>query len=133
MIKPKPPLVSATVRLGELIGLALAGALMLGLPRSGSAAAPVPDTLAQRALPCASCHLTEDRLRAGEYVPRIAGKPAAYLLEQLRNFRAGRRRHDGMERLIEHLDEAYLAELAGHFASLRPSRRPPSAPVDAES
>jgi cytochrome c553 len=95
----------------------------------------VPDTLAQRALPCTSCHQAEDRQTAADgYIPRIAGKPAGYLLAQLRAFRDGRRSHIGMAHLLAPLDDAYLAELAGHFAAL-PSApyRPPATPLDPDS
>jgi cytochrome c553 len=83
----------------------------------------VPDTLAQRALACTACHRAEDHETPHGYVPRIAGKPASYLFEQMRSFRDGRRQHDGMARLLEHLDDGYLAELAGHVAALAPSHR----------
>jgi len=83
----------------------------------------VPDTLAQRALACTACHRAEDNETPHGYVPRIAGKPAGYVFEQMRNFRDGRRQHDGMARLLEHVDDRYLAELAGHFAALAPSHR----------
>lgn len=104
----------------------------------GPAVAPrtaVPDTLAQRALPCSSCHQAEDReTTADGYIPRIAGKPAGYLLAQLKAFRDGRRSHIGMAHLLAPLDDAYLAELAAHFAAL-PSApyRPPATPLDPES
>ena len=83
----------------------------------------VPDTLAQRALACTACHRTSDTQTPDGYVPRIAGKPAGYLFEQLRNFRDGRRVRDGMARGLEVLDERYLAELAGYFSGQLPSHR----------
>lgn len=95
----------------------------------------VPDTWAQRALPCSTCHQDEDRETTAEgYVPRIAGKPAGYLLAQLRAFRDGRRSHIGMAHLLAPLDDAYLAELAGHFAALPAATyRPPAMPLDPDS
>jgi cytochrome c553 len=90
-------------------------------------AAGVPDTIAQRALACTACHGARDQDTPRGYVPRIAGKPAGYLFEQMRNFRDGRRAHDGMARLMQHLDDRYLQELANHFASLPPSRHAPAA------
>lgn len=81
-----------------------------------SAARAVPDTMAQRAQACTACHGEQGRSRPDGYVPRLAGKPAGYLLEQLRAFREGRRQHGTMARLLEHLDEPMLRELAGHFA-----------------
>src|ERR1041384_5243861 len=52
----------------------------------------VPDTLEQRLVACAACHgKNGEGLKANEYYPRIAGKPARYLFNQLVNFRERRR------------------------------------------
>ena len=113
------------------LGLAcwLACAALMALAAAPAHAAPVPDTVAQRALACTACHRAQDQETPQGYVPRIAGKPAGYLLEQMRNFRDGRRTHDGMARLMEHLDDRFLAELAAHFAALAPSHRSTGAPA----
>jgi cytochrome c553 len=79
-------------------------------------------------LACTACHRASDTETPDGYVPRIAGKPAGYLLEQLRNFRDGRRQHDGMARLLEVLDDRYLTELAGYFGGLAPSHRAVTTP-----
>lgn len=100
--------------------LAVTSLVLLALP---AAAQGLPDTLAQRAKACTGCHRADDRQTPDGYVPRIAGKPAGYLLEQMRHFRDGRRQHQTMARLMEHLDDRYLAEIAGHFAALTPSHR----------
>lgn len=92
-------------------------ALLVAMVPAG-AAAPVADTMTQRVMACTACHGPQGRASAQGYVPRIAGKPAGYLHQQLLAFRDGRRRHDGMARLLEHLNDAYLAEIATHFASL---------------
>lgn len=76
------------------------------------------DTLAQRLLLCASCHGEQGRAGPGGYYPRIAGKPAAYLYNQLKNFQTGQRSHDLMARLVEPLSDDYLRAIAQHFASL---------------
>lgn len=77
----------------------------------------VPDTIAQRVLACTACHGKEGRATNAGYFPRIAGKPAAYLYNQLRNFRDGRRTHAAMTHLVDHLSDAYLREMAAYFAS----------------
>jgi cytochrome c553 len=56
----------------------------------------------------------------GGYFPRIAGKPAGYLYNQLIAFRDGRRRYPPMNYLLDFLPDAYLQKMAEHFASLRP-------------
>ncbi len=94
-------------------------ALLLTLFLSGTALAdPVPDTLAQRALACTACHGKQGRAAADGYYPRLAGKPAGYLYNQLLNFRDGRRNYGLMSELIAPLSNDYLQALASHFASL---------------
>jgi cytochrome c553 len=75
------------------------------------------DTVEQRALPCLPCHGKEGRAGPDGYYPRIAGKPAKYLLNQLVNFRDGRRFFPMMNYLAERQPDAYLAELAEYFSS----------------
>ena len=82
------------------------------------AAAPFHDDMAQRTLACTVCHGNEGRAGPDGYYPRIAGKPAGYLYNQLLNFRDGRRHYGLMARLLDTLSDAYLLEIAQHFASL---------------
>ena len=79
----------------------------------------VQDTIAQRVVACAACHGKEGRATRDGYFPRIAGKPADYLYNQLMNFRDGQRRHPAMNHLVANLSDAYLREIADYFASLR--------------
>jgi cytochrome c553 len=127
-------------RLGSRLGLRLALGLALASALAGSpahaappdglpASVPVPDTLGQRLLACTGCHGREGRSTPEGYFPRIAGKPAGYLLAQLRAFREGRRRHAVMAGLLEPLSDAYLADIAGHFAALDLPYAPPPPPV----
>lgn len=84
----------------------------------------VPDTLAQRLLACASCHARVDARGMpvnDSYFPRISGKPAGYLYNQLQNFREGRRQYPLMTYLVEHLPDAYLREIAGYYAAQPPA------------
>ena len=83
-----------------------------------AAAAPFEDTLAQRALACTGCHGAQGRAAPDGYYPRLAGKPAGYLYHQLLHFREGRRHYSLMMQLLDPLTDAYLFEMAGHFASL---------------
>jgi cytochrome c553 len=91
----------------------------------------VEDTIGQRALACTSCHGKEGRAGPDGYYPRIAGKPAGYLYNQLLNFREGRRHYGLMARLLDPLSEPYVFELAQYFASLDlpyPSPQPATLP-----
>jgi len=85
----------------------------------------VPDTLAQRVMACTLCHGKEGRATNAGYFPRIAGKPAGYLYNQLTHFRDGRRQNPGMANLLDHMSDAYLRDIANHFASLDLPYPPP--------
>lgn len=89
----------------------------------------LPDTLAQRALACTGCHGAAGRATPGGYFPRLAGKPAGYLFQQLQHFRDGRRPHAAMARMLAPLSDDYLATLAGHFAALDLPYPPPERPT----
>jgi cytochrome c553 len=86
----------------------------------GAAKPVIPDTIAQRALACSACHGKEGRATQDGYFPRIAGKPAGYLYNQLRNFRDGRRHNPMMAYMVTQLSDDYLKELAKYFAGLHP-------------
>lgn len=83
-----------------------------------SQAAEFQDTLAQRLLACTGCHGANGRAEGNVYFPRIAGKPSGYLLNQLRNFRDGRRNYALMTGMVEFLRDDYLQEIAQHFSAL---------------
>src|SRR5215207_9086047 len=94
--------------------------LLIGMESAlAQAAPPFEDSMAQRTLACTACHGKEGRAGPDGYYPRIAGKPAGYLYNQLLNFRDGRRRYGLMTRLLDPLSDAYLLEIAQHFASLQ--------------
>jgi cytochrome c553 len=101
--------------------LAIVCAIVIGLPAAlgpAAAARAWSDTMAQRALACTACHGEQGQATAEGFVPRLAGKPAGYLFDQMRAFRDGRRAHRGMARLMETLDDEQLRALADHFAGL---------------
>lgn len=104
--------------------------LMLSAAATLVRAAPFEDTMAQRTLACTACHGAQGRAGPDGYYPRIAGKPAGYLYHQLLHFREGRRHYGLMTRLLDPLSQAYLMEIAQHFASLDPPY-PPPAPAQA--
>jgi cytochrome c553 len=83
-----------------------------------AARAPFEDTLAQRMQACTACHGAQGRAAPDGYYPRIAGKPAGYLYNQLLNFRDGRRHYRLMAQMVDPLTDAYLWEIAQHFAAL---------------
>ena len=93
-------------------------------------AAPFEDTIAQRVLACSGCHGREGGAGPDGYYPRIAGKPAGYLFNQLRNFRDERRHYELMNGLLALLDDDYLHEIAAYFAGLDLPYPPPLAAVE---
>ena len=76
------------------------------------------DSFEQRMQPCAVCHGEQGRATEDGYYPRIAGKPAGYLYEQLLNFREGQRLHAQMTYLVERQRDDYLRQMAAHFAAI---------------
>ncbi|WP_108330517.1 c-type cytochrome [Limnohabitans sp. 2KL-1] len=88
-----------------------------------SAQTPPPsrfaDDMAERTRACTACHGDQGRAGPDGYYPRLAGKPAGYLHNQLRNFAQGRRHYDLMARLVDPLSDAYLGEIAQYFADLK--------------
>lgn len=90
--------------------------------------------MAQRVLACTGCHGPQGRAASDGYYPRIAGKPAGYLYNQLVSFRDGRRQYTLMANLLAPLTDEYLREIAAHFAQLElpyPPPQPATASVDA--
>jgi cytochrome c553 len=114
---------------GPLFALLIA---IAPFPLTAAERAPiVRDTLEQRIIACTSCHTPKDTAVApnGEYFPRISGKPAGYLYNQLINFREGRRRYPLMNYMVEHMPDAYLQEIADWFAAQHLPAPPPAPAV----
>ncbi|RPH46872.1 MAG: cytochrome c4 [Burkholderiales bacterium] len=104
-------------------------AFALSCAPATAAAAPPPDTLEARLLACTGCHGDQGRATADGYYPRIAGKPAGYLANQLLNFRDGRRSVPSMTWVVGHLSDDYLREIAAHFSERHPPYPAPPPPA----
>ena len=98
--------------------------LWLDLAQAGAA---TPD-MAERVRPCTQCHGAQGRAGPDGYYPRLAGKPAEYLLHQLQNIREDRRHYRLMQGLIDSLDDASLRAMADYFAGLQLPYAAPHAP-----
>lgn len=81
-------------------------------------AAPSANGIEQRVAACIACHGREGATTNAGYFPRLSGKPAGYLFNQLRSFRDGRRFNADMTYMVQHLSDAYLMEMAEYFAGL---------------
>ena len=77
------------------------------------------DAMAERTRACTACHGDQGRAGPDGYYPRLAGKPAGYLYNQLKNFAEGRRHYGLMTRLVDPLSDDYLREIAQYFAALQ--------------
>ena len=92
--------------------------LLFGSTAPAALAAPFEDTIAQRTMACTACHGKQGRAAPDGYYPRLAGKPAGYLYNQLVNFRDGRRHYGLMTQLVDPLTDSYLMEIAEYFSNL---------------
>jgi len=90
------------------------------VPQAAGSSDPagVQNTMAQRMQACVVCHGREGRATNQGYFPRIAGKPAGYLYNQLQNFRSGLRRYEAMNHLVQHMSDDYLRDIAKYFSEL---------------
>ena len=105
----------------RLAGLGVVWSITFGCLLAGGsaqAAAAFEDSIAQRTLACTACHGPQGRAAPDGYYPRLAGKPAGYLYNQLLNFRDGRRQYGLMTQLLAPLSDAYLLEIAQYFSQL---------------
>lgn len=107
------PILSFSLRNSAIVALAAALPLL-----AAAAPAALPDTLEQRVAACVACHKAKEQSDA--FFPRIAGKPAGYLYNQLLNFRDGRRQYPMMTYMVEQLPDAYLREIAQYFSEQHP-------------
>jgi len=109
-------------------------ALIIALPAFAQAPSTptqrAPDTMEARMLACAPCHGKQGEGTDNDYFPRLAGKPAGYLKNQLVAFRDGRRRYPPMNYLLGYQSDTYLQKIAEYFAALRP---PASAPASSRA
>jgi cytochrome c553 len=120
--------IAATRPLARWLGPALLLIAIAMYPFGAPRAQPTehaPDTMEARLLACAACHGRQGQGTANDYFPRLAGKPAGYLMNQLVAFRDGRRHYPPMNYLLEYQSDAYLQKMADYFAALRPQASPP--------
>ena len=87
------------------------------------------DSMEARVQGCVTCHGQSGQGTSNGYFPRIAGKPAGYLYNQLVAFRDGTRKYPPMNYLVAYLPDAYLREIAEYFAKQRPPFAAQEAPT----
>jgi len=109
-----------------ILGLLLTWAIGTWQAAHATASDSQRHTLDGRVAPCMVCHGDQGLAGRDAYYPRLAGKPAGYLLNQMHHFREGRRHYAWMTTLLDPLPEPFLAEIAEHFAQLNPPYAAPT-------
>ena len=101
-----------------LIGL-LAVTLAGALPAHAADDAAVKE----KAAVCAACH-GENGISQTENIPSLAGQPDQYIQWQLVFFRAGSRKNEQMQPIVEGLSNEDVRSLGAYFSSLTPPKAP---------
>jgi cytochrome c553 len=109
-----------------IFGVLTAGTMVRAQPVTEPPTEKAPDTMEARVQACAPCHGPHGQGISNVYFPRLAGKPAGYLYNQLVAFRDGRRKYTPMNYLLAYLPDSYLQQMAEYFAE---SRQPFAAPA----
>jgi cytochrome c553 len=73
---------------------------------------------------CAGCH-GDVGISQMENVPSLAGQPDQFIQWQLVFFRAGTRKNEQMQPIVEQIDNEDIRNLGAYFASLTPPKAPP--------
>ncbi|WP_132258513.1 c-type cytochrome [Paucimonas lemoignei] len=87
----------------------------------------------ERVRACVYCHGEAGKGTDRPYFPRLAGKPAGYLFNQLTAFRDGRRQYAPMNYLLAYLPDEYLQAMARYYAEARIPYAAPQPATGAES
>lgn len=118
-----------------LLALLLLVGASASIPASAADTAnpAAPDSMQSKVAACAACHGAQGQGTDNDYFPRLAGKPADYLFNQLQNFREGRRRYPPMNYLVTYLSDDYLHQIATYFSNQRPPYPTPAAPTVPDS
>lgn len=103
-----------------LIAVAGLAALLVAAPAARADAAAGQ---AKAAATCAVCHGPQGMAMQPD-VPNLAGQSAIYLVEQLRNFRSGKRAHEVMAVIAKPLSNREIDDLAQWYSSLQVTVEP---------
>jgi cytochrome c553 len=98
----------------------LLAAVMIGSPAH---AADVAAGKAKAEL-CVGCH-GENGISQMENIPSLAAQPDQFIQWQLVYFRAGTRKNEQMQPIVEQLDNEDIRNLGAYFAQLPPPKAPP--------
>ena len=99
----------------DIAGWLLAGASLLAGPAAWAADAAAGKA---KAAACAACHGPLGKATMPD-APNLAGQPAIYLVEQLKAYRSGARKHEVMSLMAKPLSDADIDNLGAWFASIK--------------
>jgi len=74
---------------------------------------------------CFTCHGT-DGISVGGVPPSLAGQDKKYLLQQMKDFKAGKRPATIMHQQAKGYSDEQLEQIAGYFAAVRPAAAAPA-------
>ena len=101
--------------------MALAGLLVFAFACSSPSHAADVAAGKQKAEICAGCH-GENGISQTENIPSLAGQLDQFVQWQLVYFRAGTRKNEQMQPIIEQLNNEDIRNLGAYFASLTPPK-----------
>jgi cytochrome c553 len=104
-----------------IVGFMLVAAILVGGPLR---AADVAAGKAKATEVCGACH-GENGISQTENIPSLAGQLDQYIQWQLVYFRAGSRKNEQMQPVVEPLNNEDIRNLGAYFASLTPPNAPP--------
>lgn len=105
----------------KIPGATILFSLSLLLTSGASVAADAQSLYTQSlAATCANCHGTQGKSLKDPSVPGLAGKPGAYLIEQMQAFRSGAREATIMHQIAKGYTDDQIKLMADYFASQKP-------------
>lgn len=91
--------------------LSLLLALLAPLAVAGDAGAG-----AKKSLPCQACHGDTGNKSIDDATPKLGGQYESYLLQALRDYKSGKRKHLIMSGQVANLNDVDLQDLAAYYA-----------------
>lgn len=106
------PFISHAIR---AVALAALGALPAGAADNAA--------IKEKAAACSGCH-GENGISQTENIPSLAGQPDQFIQWQLVFFRAGSRKNDQMQPIVEEITNEDIRNLGAYFAQMTPPKAP---------
>jgi cytochrome c553 len=107
----------------QFISHAISALALVALASVSASAADVAAGKAKAEI-CAGCH-GDNGISQTENIPSIAGQPDQYIQWQLVFFRAGSRKNEQMQPIVEEINNEDIRNLGAYFASLTPPKGAP--------